>query len=124
MTHFFKTLREKLATKIWAAGVSIVSNTLLIIIKLVIGFLTGSVSIVAEAIHSGMDLVAAIIAFFSVRAGAKAADKEHPFGHGKIEAFSGMIEALLIFVAAVLIIQQAVKKSFTPLSWRCWDLES
>jgi cation diffusion facilitator family transporter len=114
MKPFFPTLREKLSKKTWAAAVSIVSNSVLILVKLIIGFLTGSVSVVAEAIHSGMDLLAAIVAFFSVRAGAKAADEEHPFGHGKIEDFSGIIEALLIFVAAALIIQQAVKKIIHP----------
>jgi cation diffusion facilitator family transporter len=114
MTHFFATVREKLATKIWAAAVSVISNSLLILIKLLIGLLTGSVSIIAEAIHSGMDLLAAVIAFFSVRAGAKIADEEHPFGHGKIEDFSGLIEALLIFVAAVLIIYGAVKRILHP----------
>jgi len=114
MTHFFTTLRENLAKKTWAAGVSIVSNSLLIVIKLIIGFLTGSVSVIAEAIHSGMDLLAAIVAFLSVRAGAKDADEEHPFGHGKIEDFSGMIEALLIFAAAALIIHEAVKRILHP----------
>ncbi len=122
MTHFFTTLSENLAKKTWAAGVSIVSNSVLILIKLLVGFLTGSVSVIAEAIHSGMDLLAAIVAFFSVRAGAKAADEKHPFGHGKIEDFSGMIEALLILVAAALIIQQAVKKIVHPTELEMLEL--
>jgi len=114
MTASSLTIKDKLASKTWAAAVSIVSNSLLIVVKLVIGLLTGSISVVAEAIHSGMDLLAAVIAFFSVRAGNKAADEKHPFGHGKIEDFSGMIEALLIFVAALLIIVQAVKRLLHP----------
>lgn len=82
--------------------------------KIVAGIASGSVSIVSEAIHSGMDLVAAIIAFFSVRFSSKPADAEHPYGHGKIENVSGVIEGLLIFVAAALIIIEAIKKIMHP----------
>ncbi len=74
------------------------------------GILTGSVSILAEAIHSAIDLVAAVIAFFSVRVSAKPADRGHPFGHGKVENISGTVEAALIFLAALLIINEAIKK--------------
>jgi len=101
---------RKTKVAIW----SVISNTVLIILKVVAGILSGSVSIVSEAIHSGMDLVAAIIAFFSVRVSSKPADKDHPYGHGKIENVSGVIEGLLIFVAAVLIIIEAVKKIINP----------
>ena len=94
---------------------SIVSNTALIILKVVAGILSGSVSIISEAIHSGMDLVASIVAFFSVRQSAKPADKEHPYGHGKIENISGAVEGLLIFVAAAMIIIEAVKKISEPV---------
>ena len=91
-----------------AAAVSIISNTALILLKIVAGLLTGSISLIAEAIHSLMDLAAAVVAFFSVRVSEKPADKEHPFGHGKAENISGVIEAGLIFVAAVVIIYEAV----------------
>jgi cation diffusion facilitator family transporter len=111
----YTSLKEKLSTKTWAAAVSIASNSVLILIKIIIGLLTGSVSVVAEAIHSGIDLLAAVITFFSVRAGAKAADEQHPFGHGKIEDFSGMIEALLIFVAAIIIIYEAILRILHPV---------
>ena len=115
MTLSYTSIKEKLSTKTWAAAVSIVSNSFLILIKVIIGLLTGSVSVVAEAIHSGIDLLAAMITFFSVRAGAKDADEQHPFGHGKIEDFSGMIEALLIFVAAIIIIYKAVMRLLHPV---------
>jgi len=92
------------------AAISIVSNVLLIIMKTIAGFYSGSVSIISEAIHSTLDLLAAVIAFFAVRISDKPADKEHPFGHGKYENVSGVIEALLIFGAAVWIIYEAVKK--------------
>ena len=78
--------------------------------KFVIGFAIGSVSIISEAIHSSMDLIAAVIAFFSVRKSAEPPDAAHSFGHGKFEDMSGLIEALLIFVAAILIIYEAATK--------------
>jgi len=96
--------------KVKVARLSIISNTLLIVMKLAAGILSGSVSIISEAIHSSMDLVAAIIAFFSVRVSDNPPDSRHPYGHGKVENISGVIEALLIFVAAIWIIIEAAKK--------------
>ena len=96
--------------KVSIARLSIVSNTLLILMKLAVGIISGSVSILSEAIHSSMDLIAAIIAFFSVRVSDNPPDSRHPYGHGKIENISGVIEALLIFVAAIWIIIEAIKK--------------
>ena len=69
-----------------------------------------SVSIISEAIHSSMDLLASIIAFFSVKISDTPADKEHPYGHGKFENISGVAEAILIFIAAFWIIYEAVEK--------------
>lgn len=100
--------------KVRVAMLSVLSNTTLIILKLIVGLFSGSVSIISEAIHSGMDLVASIIAFFSVRASSKPADKGHPYGHGKIENVSGVIEGLLIFIAAFLIIKEAIAKLIHP----------
>lgn len=97
-------------TKTSAAGLSVLSNTLLVLMKLAVGIVSGSVSIIAEAIHSANDLIAAIIAFVSLRMASRPADKEHPYGHGKIENISGTIEAALIFVAAGFIIYEAVDK--------------
>jgi len=96
--------------KVSIARLSIVSNSLLILMKLAVGIISGSVSILSEAIHSSMDLIAAIIAFFSVRVSDNPPDTRHPYGHGKIENISGVIESLLIFIAAVWIIIEAVKK--------------
>jgi cation diffusion facilitator family transporter len=93
-----------------AAWVSVASNTTLMTGKLIIGFMTGSVSVISEAIHSANDLLASFIAVFAVKSSAKPPDKEHPYGHGKIENISGTIEAILIFVAALLIINEAVEK--------------
>jgi cation diffusion facilitator family transporter len=96
--------------KVKIARLSIISNTLLIIMKVVVGLISGSVSIISEAIHSSMDLIAAIITFFSVRVSDTPPDSRHPYGHGKVENISGVIEALLIFAAASMIIVEAVKK--------------
>jgi cation diffusion facilitator family transporter len=93
-----------------AAAVSIASNTSLVIFKLAVGILSGSVSIISEAIHSANDLLAAIIAYFSVRISDRPADSEHPFGHGKAESISGVVEAALIVFAAIWIVVEAVKK--------------
>lgn len=96
------------------ALLSILSNTLLIIFKITAGVLSGSVSIISEAIHSMMDLAASLVAFLSVRSSAKPADDDHPYGHGKVENISGVVEGLLIFVAAGMIIHEAVLKFFQP----------
>jgi cation diffusion facilitator family transporter len=82
--------------------------------KVVVGVYSGSVSIISEAIHSVMDLIAAVIAYFSVRISDTPPDKEHPYGHGKIENVSGVIEAFLILVAAFWIIYEAVQKLIHP----------
>jgi cation diffusion facilitator family transporter len=96
--------------KVRIARLSIASNTLLIIMKFVVGVLSGSVSIMSEAIHSAMDLVAAIIAYFSVRVSDNPPDERHPYGHGKFENLSGVLEALLILVAAGWIVFEAFRK--------------
>ncbi|MCX7634968.1 MAG: cation transporter, partial [Syntrophales bacterium] len=73
------------------AVLSVVSNALLVAGTIVLGFILGSVSIVSEAIHSAVDLLAAAIALFSVKTSGVPADSEHPFGHGKIENISAAI---------------------------------
>ena len=97
-----------------AALLSVASNSLLVAGKLAIGLMIGSVAVISEAIHSAVDLLAALIALFAVRTSHKPADREHPFGHGKIENISGTVEALLIFLAAAWIIYEAAKKLMHP----------
>jgi len=99
--------------KVKVAALSIASNTTLVILKLIAGLISGSVSIISEAIHSTMDLLASVIAFVSVKVSGNPPDKEHPYGHGKFENISGVVEALLIFVAAIWIIYEAIKKIIT-----------
>ncbi|NTV15052.1 MAG: cation transporter [Desulfobulbaceae bacterium] len=101
---------EAIALKSRAAALSILSNSVLIVLKLAVGLMMQSVSVISEAVHSGLDLVAAIIAWFSVRESGKPADDEHRFGHGKIENVAGTVEAVLIFGAALYIIWEAGHK--------------
>ncbi|MGB9679978.1 MAG: cation diffusion facilitator family transporter [Thermoanaerobacteraceae bacterium] len=93
-----------------AASLSIYSNSLLIIVKLIAGLMMHSVGVISEAIHSSIDLIASFIAFLSIRISVKPPDEDHPYGHGKYEDISGFVEALLIFLAALLIIYAAVQK--------------
>ena len=106
-------VRNMSTTKTKAAATSIASNTLLILLKIAAGIFTGSISLIAEAIHSTMDLAAAVIAYFSVRVSDKPADEQHPFGHGKFENISGVAEGLLIFIAAGIIIYEAILRLIT-----------
>ncbi|HOW57335.1 MAG TPA: cation diffusion facilitator family transporter [Smithellaceae bacterium] len=96
------------------ALLSVISNSFLVVFKIFVGVLIGSVAIISEAIHSTMDLLASFIAMFSVKTSHIPADEKHPFGHGKIENISGLVEAALIFVAAFWIIFEAVKKLSSP----------
>jgi len=100
--------------KVSIARISIISNSLLIILKFAVGIVSGSVSIISETIHSFMDLLASVIAFFSVRISDRPADDKHPYGHGKFENISGVVEAILIFIAAFWIIYEAIEKLITP----------
>jgi cation diffusion facilitator family transporter len=101
---------EATREKTWGALLSVLSNSGLMVLKLAVGLSIGSVSVISEALHSGVDLLAALIALFAVRTAAKPADEDHPFGHGKFENASGTVEALLIFLAAAWIVAQAVEK--------------
>jgi cation diffusion facilitator family transporter len=102
--------RAASAEIIKTAKLSIYSNTLLLLMKLAVGFLMGSISVLSEALHSGIDLIAAIIANYSIRTAAKPADDMHKFGHGKYENISGTIEALLIFIISIVIMLEAWNK--------------
>jgi cation diffusion facilitator family transporter len=111
-----------LGTKSRAAALSVGSNSVLILLKIVAGLMTGSISLIAEAVHSTMDLAAAIIAFFSVRISDSPADEEHPFGHGKAENISAIAEALLIFAAAGIIVYEAVHRIIAGSSLQFVDI--
>jgi cation diffusion facilitator family transporter len=89
------------------AGVSVLAAIFLTGIKLVIGIITGSLGLISEALHSGLDLVAAVVTFFSVSLSDNPPDREHNFGHGKIENFSAFVETILLLITCVWIIYEA-----------------
>lgn len=93
-----------------AAAFSIVSNTLLISLKVSAGIVTGSVAILTEAAHSAIDLLASFIAFFSVRKAEQPADASHPYGHAKLENLAAAIEGMLILVGAGVIIYESIHR--------------
>ena len=92
------------------AGLSIISNVVLSVLKIITGILSGSLSIISEAIHSLSDFLASVLTFFSVMKSSKPADSDHPYGHGKYEDMSGFIEGILIVFASLFIIYEASKK--------------
>lgn len=96
--------------KVRAARVSVASNLLLVAAKLAVGAAVGSVSVMSEAIHSGVDLAAAVIAMFSVQVSSRPADGNHAYGHGKVENLSALVEGALILVAAGWIVLEAAGK--------------
>lgn len=99
--------------KKFAAKLSIASNGLIILFKLIAGIMSGSISIISEAIHSMSDLLASVLTYFAVLRSSEPADKEHPFGHGRYEDVAGFIEGILIILASFYILFEAGKKIFS-----------
>jgi cation diffusion facilitator family transporter len=91
-----------------AALNSVLAAFLLTSLKVVVGMLSGSLGILAEAAHSGLDLAAAIVTCFAVRAASKPADRDHAYGHGKVENLSALLEALLLLGTCAWIIRESV----------------
>jgi cation diffusion facilitator family transporter len=92
------------------AALSVASNSTLIVLKVVAGSITGSVAILTEAVHSSIDLVASIVAFFSVRKADEPADESHRYGHEKIENLAAAIEGILILVGSSVIVFEAIRR--------------
>jgi cation diffusion facilitator family transporter len=90
------------------AALSIISNSSLIVVKLVAGLVTGSVAVVSEAVHSFLDLMASFMAWGAVRVSDAPPDYDHPFGHGKTENLAALFEALLIVVGGLFIARESV----------------
>jgi cation diffusion facilitator family transporter len=96
--------------KLRTAALSVVSNSALILLKLVAGSITGSVAILTEAVHSSIDLVASVVAYFSVRKAGEPADESHRYGHEKVENLAAAIEGILILVGSAAIAFQAIRR--------------
>ncbi|MEA2212917.1 MAG: hypothetical protein QOF83_2865 [Solirubrobacteraceae bacterium] len=97
------------ALKQRSAAISVLSNSALILLKVVAGTITGSVSLLTEAVHSSIDLVASIVAFFSVRKADEPADESHRYGHEKIENLAAAIEGILILIGSAAIAFEAIR---------------
>jgi cation diffusion facilitator family transporter len=93
-----------------AAGGSVIAAVGLTTLKIVVGITTGSLGILAEAAHSGLDLAAAVMTFLAIRISTKPADRNHPYGHGKVENISALFETLLLLVTCGWIIYSAVDR--------------
>ena len=102
-----------ISEKLRVAGVSVLAAIFLTGIKLVVGIVTGSLGLLSEALHSGLDMVAAVITFFSVRMSDNPPDKKHNFGHGKIENFSAFLETILLLITCTWIIYEALHRLIT-----------
>ncbi|MER3412851.1 MAG: cation transporter [Armatimonadota bacterium] len=97
-----------------AAGVSVLSNVLLTVSKFAAFLLSGSVSALTEALHSVGDIVASVLSYAGVRVGDAPADQEHPYGHGKVESFAGLAEALLLVGAGLYVGYVAIARMLNP----------
>src|ERR1700754_3764477 len=95
-----------------AALLSVGSAIVLVSLKAVLVLRTGSLGVLSEALHSGLDLVAAVITFLSVRVSDQPADERHPYGHGKFENFSAFVETALLLITALYIIFEAFERLF------------
>ena len=102
--------RNRLIEKRRVAFHSILAAVLLTVIKLAVGILTGSLGILSEAAHSGLDLVAAFITYLSVRVSEKPADSVHHFGHEKVENFSAFLQTVLLLATCVWIFREAIHR--------------
>ncbi|MGD8792279.1 MAG: cation-efflux pump [Anaerolineae bacterium] len=95
-----------------AALSSVVAAVFLTALKLIVGLMTGSLGILAEAAHSGLDLVAALVTFFAVRIADRPPDEHYRYGYGKVENLSALIETLLLLITCVWIIYEAIQRLF------------
>jgi len=103
---------------------SVLAAIILTSFKIVVGVWTNSLGILSEALHSGLDLVAAVITLFAVRLADRPADKTHNYGHGKVENLSALVETLLLLVTCIWIIYEAVHRLIsgkTELDVNIWS---
>jgi len=114
-----KSISEKKKVAFW----SVLAAVLITGGKLIVGLSTGSLGILSEALHSGLDFVAAAITYFTVRVSDKPADDYHPFGHGKYENLSAFIQTILLFITCIWIIYEAIHRLYIiiPIEVNHWS---
>jgi len=103
---------EEMREKRLAAGASVVSALILVGLKAFLSYATGSLGVLSEALHSTLDLIAAVITYLSVRAAGQPPDEGHPYGHEKIESFSAFVETLLLLATSLFILYEAAERLF------------
>lgn len=96
------------------AGISVIVNLFLSTVKIILGVVTHSISVLAEGINSGMDVFSSMVIFIGIRLSEKPHDKEHPYGHHKYEVLSGLVIALLVLITGIYISYSAVHDFFNP----------
>lgn len=108
-------MRRHSIKALWAAWISLLSNVLLTIGKIMIGYLKGSPSLLADGIHNAADVLASAASLFSMRISQRPADLDHPYGHGKAEIIASAIVAMILAFAAIYMIFEAVQSFFEPV---------
>jgi len=103
---------QEIREKRLAAGASVASALVLVALKAFLSYATGSLGVLSEALHSTLDLIAAVITYLSVQAASLPPDESHPYGHEKIESFSAFVETLLLLATALFIIYEAAERLF------------
>lgn len=88
----------------------ILGNTLLFILKIIVGLMSNSIAIISDAINSFTDIIASFVVFICVKLGSKRADKEHPFGHHRVEPIAGLVVAIFIAIVGFEVINVSVKR--------------
>ena len=105
--------------KVRVALTSVIAAIGLTVTKAVVGWQTGSLGILSEALHSALDLVAALITLFAVRVADRPADQDHHYGHGKVENLSALVETALLLLTCIWIISEALERLF----WKEVEIE-
>ncbi len=105
---------QETKAKLKAASVSILANSSLIVVKLAVALFTGSIAILAEALHSLFDLLASVFAYAGIRQASKPADEEHHYGHEKFENLSSLVQTLLIVLTAFFVIYESITRILDP----------
>src|SRR5579872_4162768 len=111
-TSFISSADSMRAEKRSVARNSVLAAIAMTALKVIVGFATGSLGLISEAVHSALDLIAAVITFFSVGVSDKPADADHQYGHGKVENFSAFIETGLLLITCIWIVAEAIRRLF------------
>ncbi len=120
-----KSAKSAAREKGLAAALSVTAAGFMAVLKLIVGLLTGSLGMLSDAAHSGIDLAGAILTFLSVRVSDKPADEDHPYGHAKVENLSAFIETFLMLASSVWITAEAIIRIFiepVTLRYSFWPL--